>query len=107
MNRRNFLGATAGAAACVLAPAARSAAAPARVLRIGPAEQSLVGLEHPRTAVWAYDGSVPGPELRFRQGDRLRIEAENHLASATTIHWHGVRVPNAMDGVPHLTQPPI
>jgi FtsP/CotA-like multicopper oxidase with cupredoxin domain len=107
MNRRNFLGATAGAAACVLAPRTLPAAEPARVLRIGPSEQSLVGSEHPPTSVWAYDGAVPGPELRFRQGERLRVEAENRLDVATTIHWHGVRVPNAMDGVPHLTQPPI
>jgi FtsP/CotA-like multicopper oxidase with cupredoxin domain len=107
MNRRNFLGATAGAAAIALAPAARPATTPARVLRIAPAEQSLAGPAYPRTAVWAYDGTVPGPELRFRQGERLRIEAGNRLEAATTIHWHGVRVPNAMDGVPHLTQPPI
>jgi FtsP/CotA-like multicopper oxidase with cupredoxin domain len=45
--------------------------------------------------------------LRFRQGERLRIEVENALDTETTVHWHGVRLPNAMDGVPHLTQPPI
>jgi FtsP/CotA-like multicopper oxidase with cupredoxin domain len=107
MNRRDFLGAAAGAAACTLAPAALPATAPSRALRIAGGEQALVGTEHPRTMVWSYNGSVPGPELRFRQGERLRIEAENRLDVATTIHWHGVRVPNAMDGVPHLTQPPI
>ena len=106
MNRRSFLGAAAGAAAYTLAPAALHAT-PSRALRIAGSEQALVGAGHPRTAVWSYNGSVPGPELRFRQGERLRIEAENHLEVATTIHWHGVRVPNAMDGVPYLTQPPI
>jgi FtsP/CotA-like multicopper oxidase with cupredoxin domain len=106
MNRRGFLGAAAGAAATIVAPAL-PAASPTRALRIAAGEQSLVGTEHPRTPVWAYEGSVPGPELRFRQGDRLRVEAENRLDVATTIHWHGVRVPNAMDGVPHLTQQPI
>ena len=50
---------------------------------------------------------MPGPELRFRQGDRLKIAFENALAAGTTVHWHGIRLPNAMDGVPHLTQAPI
>jgi FtsP/CotA-like multicopper oxidase with cupredoxin domain len=50
---------------------------------------------------------VPGPEIRARQGERLRVAVENRLAEETTVHWHGVRVPNAMDGVPHLTQKPI
>ena len=50
---------------------------------------------------------MPGPELRFRQGERLKIAVENALAASTTVHWHGIRLPNAMDGVPHLTQEPI
>src|SRR6185503_17821750 len=78
-----------------------------RVLRLAAARQSLVGSANPDTAVWTYNGSVPGPELRFRQGERLRIGVENALAVDTTVHWHGVRVPNEMDGVPQLTQPPI
>jgi len=67
----------------------------------------LVPEPHPETAVWAYNGAVPGPEIRVRQGERLRVALENRLREETTIHWHGVRVPNAMDGVPHLTQKPI
>ena len=59
------------------------------------------------TDAWSYNGIVPGPEIRLRQGDRLRVAVDNALAEETTIHWHGVRVPNAMDGVPHLTQKPI
>ena len=50
---------------------------------------------------------MPGPEIRVRQGERLRITVENRLAEETTVHWHGLRVPNAMDGVPHMTQKPI
>ncbi len=61
----------------------------------------------PQTAVWGYNGRVPGPEIRVRQGDRVRIIVDNALREATTVHWHGLRVPNAMDGVPHLTQKPI
>ena len=58
-------------------------------------------------AVWAYNGQVPGPTLRIRRGDTLRATLVNQLPQATTIHWHGVRVPNAMDGVPNVTQPPV
>jgi FtsP/CotA-like multicopper oxidase with cupredoxin domain len=67
----------------------------------------LVGPPYPETAVWAYGGTVPGPEIRVRQGEHLQVVVENRLAEETTVHWHGLRVPNAMDGVPHLTQPPI
>ncbi len=59
------------------------------------------------TDVWSYEGDVPGPELRFKQGERLAIELTNHLPGPTTVHWHGLRLPNAMDGVPYLTQPPV
>jgi FtsP/CotA-like multicopper oxidase with cupredoxin domain len=59
------------------------------------------------TNVWAYNGQVPGPLLRIRLGERLRVDFKNSLPQSTTIHWHGVRVPNAMDGVPGVTQPPI
>ena len=57
--------------------------------------------------VWAYNGQVPGPTLRVRLGDTVRVRFTNKLPQATTIHWHGVRVPNAMDGVPGVTQPPV
>jgi FtsP/CotA-like multicopper oxidase with cupredoxin domain len=71
-----------------------------------PAKVALVGAQHLDTAVWAYNGTIPGPEIRIRQGDRLRITVENGLAVDTTVHCHGIRLPNAMDGVPHLTQEP-
>jgi len=102
MKRREFLALAAVASAWP--SAARSAALR---LKVAPARQHLVGAAHPQTETWSYNGAVPGPELRFRQGDRLRIEVENALDADTTVHWHGLRVPNAMDGVPHLTQPPI
>ena len=54
--------------------------------------------------VWAYNGTVPGPELRVTQGDRVRVTLVNHLPDATSIHWHGIRVPNADDGVAGITQ---
>lgn len=70
-------------------------------------EAPLLGVNKAPVRVWNYNGAVPGPELRIRQGERLRVVLENGLDEGTTIHWHGVRVPNAMDGVPHLTQAPV
>jgi FtsP/CotA-like multicopper oxidase with cupredoxin domain len=102
MDRRAFL---LGSAALAVVP--RIAFPEVKKLRLQAARQNLVGAAHPATDVWAYNGSVPGPELRFRQGARLKLEVENALQAGTTVHWHGIRVPNAMDGVPHLTQPPI
>jgi FtsP/CotA-like multicopper oxidase with cupredoxin domain len=56
-------------------------------------------------AAWTYDGTVPGPELRVTQGDRLRVTLVNHLPQSTTIHWHGVPgLPDAEDGVAGITQ---
>jgi FtsP/CotA-like multicopper oxidase with cupredoxin domain len=72
-----------------------------------PATVNLTGSGYPDTAVWAYDGSVPGPELRIRQGEPVRIVVSNKLGEDTSVHWHGIRLPNAMDGVPGLTQNPI
>ncbi len=57
--------------------------------------------------IWTYDGQIPGSEIRVREGDRLRVVVGNELPEPTTVHWHGVPVPNAMDGVPGLTQSPI
>jgi FtsP/CotA-like multicopper oxidase with cupredoxin domain len=56
---------------------------------------------------WLYNGRFPGPELRVAEGDVLRVPLTNDLPEGTTIHWHGVPVPNAMDGVPDVTQQPI
>lgn len=57
--------------------------------------------------VWAYNGTVPGPVLRVELGEEVVVNLTNDLPQPTTIHWHGVRVPNAMDGVPGVTQDPI
>lgn len=71
----------------------------------GPTELPLVDGRALR--VWAYNGQVPAPTLRVRLGETVRVRFTNHLPQETTIHWHGVRLPNAMDGVPYLTQPPV
>jgi len=56
---------------------------------------------------WGYNGSTPGPTLEAIEGDRVRIYVTNRLPEQTTIHWHGIRLPNGMDGVGGLTQPHI
>ncbi len=60
-----------------------------------------------RVKALTYNGQVPGPLIRLRQGERLQATVTNRLSVPTTVHWHGVDVPNPMDGIPDLTQPPI
>jgi len=56
---------------------------------------------------WTYDGGIPGPLIKTRVGDRLIVHFKNELEQPTTVHWHGVRVPIEMDGVPEISQPPV
>ena len=56
---------------------------------------------------YAFNDQVPGPTLRFRQGDRVRINVTNRLPNTTTVHWHGLILPNVMDGPAEVTQAPI
>jgi FtsP/CotA-like multicopper oxidase with cupredoxin domain len=59
------------------------------------------------TAAWTYNGALPGPYIRVRVGDTLIVHFTNNLPEPTTIHWHGVRVSNDMDGAPGMTQAPV
>jgi FtsP/CotA-like multicopper oxidase with cupredoxin domain len=59
------------------------------------------------TAMWTYDGGVPGPLIRAKVGDRLIVHFKNSLPEPTTIHWHGLRIPAAMDGALSHDQSPI
>jgi len=56
---------------------------------------------------YAFNHQVPGPRIELRQGDQVRINVTNHLPESTTVHWHGLTVPNGMDGPAEVTQPPI
>jgi FtsP/CotA-like multicopper oxidase with cupredoxin domain len=56
---------------------------------------------------WTYNGVVPGPMIKVQPGDRVRLALHNELPESTSIHLHGITVPNAMDGVPDITQPPV
>jgi FtsP/CotA-like multicopper oxidase with cupredoxin domain len=59
------------------------------------------------TDAWSYNGQIPGPELRVREGDLVRVIVTNHLPAPTTIHWHGVELNYKMDGVPGVSQDAI
>lgn len=105
--RQAMLGATALAAGTMLPDLALGGGVRTFVLNPGAARRNLAGAGYPDTDVWAYNGRVPGPTIRLKQGEPAKILVKNGLAEPTTVHWHGIRLPNAMDGVPHLTQAPI
>jgi FtsP/CotA-like multicopper oxidase with cupredoxin domain len=95
-------------AAWTLVPPALAQPSPTpRVLRLMPGNARLRGSGQPETPVWGFDGSAPGPLLRVKQREELVLKLANDLPEAVAIHWHGIRVPNALDGVPDLTGPLI
>ena len=57
--------------------------------------------------LWGYNGQTPGPTIEAVEGDKVRIFVTNKLPEHTTVHWHGMLLPNGMDGVGGLTQPHI
>lgn len=57
-----------------------------------------------KVSAWTFNGTAPGPTLHVQQGDEVVVTLVNHLSFGVTIHWHGVRVPNAADGVAGVTQ---
>ena len=61
-------------------------------------------LKNQKVSAYAYNGLVPGPLIRVKNGQRVRIQFTNNLPVETTVHWHGIGVPNSMDGVPGVTQ---
>ena len=77
---------------------------PAAVLSI--TDETIAPLGTPTAATLVGD-QLPGPELRFTEGERFQVLVENRLSEPTTVHWHGMIVPNYMDGVPEVTQYPI
>ena len=102
ITRRGFV---TGAAAGLLLPALpKTAGAQDVTIEAKPASAQLAPSEYGETGVWAYDGAIPGTPLRLRQGERLRRVLVNRLEQPTTIHWHGIRLENAMDGAAGLTQ---
>ena len=73
-------------------------------LRIGPVRKRLDDAE---LRMLAYNGSVPGPNLHVDQGSEVTVQVRNDGDVEATVHWHGLRLENRYDGVPHETQAPI
>jgi len=97
LNRRQIMAAL-GAATL---PLPLSAATVSFTLNPGPASTRIGSRDIP---MLGFNGSCPGPEIRLRQNDTLQVQVENGLEEGTLVHWHGIRLPNAMDGVNVLTQ---
>jgi FtsP/CotA-like multicopper oxidase with cupredoxin domain len=108
LTRRRVL--TAGVAATFV-PLLRTRAASQgdgfRTLTARPGHARLRGADTEATAIWGYDGTVPGPTLRLKRGEELKVRLVNGLAQPTAVHWHGLRIDNRMDGAAGLTQDPI
>ncbi|HWO76933.1 MAG TPA: multicopper oxidase family protein [Bacillus sp. (in: firmicutes)] len=68
------------------------------------AQERIHSLNNEETAtVWTFNGSVPGPEIRVTEGEKVKVNLRNELPDPVTIHWHGLPVPNNMDGIPGVT----
>lgn len=105
MNRRTLLQAT--AASMVLPPLAVWADADMQPLTAAASDIQLLPDDYGKTQIWGFDGRAPGPVVRVPQGQRVRRRLVNDLSVSTSIHWHGIRIENAMDGVAGLTQPAV
>ncbi len=110
LSRRDFMrmAGEAGLGALALslggAGVARSDQATTREIRLEARELTWELAPGRTVQAMAYNGRIPGPELRVKEGERVRVVLSNALREPTTIHWHGLDVPNAMDGVPGVTQ---
>lgn len=76
----------------------------AELIEAKPGEARLNPAHIAPTRIWGYDGVTPGRIVRVRQGGMFDMKLVNGLPQPTTIHWHGIRIDNRMDGVPHMTQ---
>lgn len=92
-----------------LPPQSSLAAKPGQnvVTKVLTAKPTMVDLGGRTVATWAYDDALPGPLVRATAGDLVRITLKNDLPAKSSIHWHGIALRNAADGVPGLTQEPV
>lgn len=74
------------------------------VLEAMPGMAKLQDEVQSMTPIWGYGGNVPGPVIRVKRGGEVWVKFRNNLPQPSTIHWHGIRIDNTMDGVAHLTQ---
>ncbi|MBO9431428.1 MAG: multicopper oxidase family protein [Roseovarius sp.] len=101
MNRRQFL---ASVSAATVLPLPGLAGQTPLKLRAEAVTRQILPEGEGATAMLGFNGSMPGPELRVKRGERVSIEVKNGLEEGTAVHWHGIRLENRMDGVPVLTQ---
>ncbi|NNE52296.1 MAG: multicopper oxidase family protein [Sulfitobacter sp.] len=110
-SRRAFLKSAAALGGALALPRDAFAEDAIPLLRAMPGTAQIAPDGYPTTPVWSYAtdgiGTVPGPELRLRAGERLTRRLVNDLPQATSVHWHGIRIDNAMDGAAPLTQAPV
>jgi len=110
LTRRNVLASGTALAAVATLPR-RGTAQTMPVLRAAPGTAQLAPAGYPATSVWAYAangvGTIPGPEIRVMAGDTMTRRLINDLPQPTAVHWHGIRIANAMDGAAPLTQAPV
>lgn len=108
ISRRNFLAYGAGGAALLTGLGVQRvhAAQPHAHLIAGKIDHEIVA-GHVTKGLMSFAPDGPPPLLRMKQGQQVTIDVENKLEEATTVHWHGLRIPNNQDGVPYLTQWPI
>ena len=104
LNRRQML--AAGTAFAIAGVRTASAANP-RDLKAHVSDIQLLPDDFGKTRIWGFEGTAPGPEIRVAQGARVQKRLVNDLPAATSTHWHGIRIDNAMDGVAGLTQDAI
>ncbi|EFL90935.1 multicopper oxidase family protein [Ahrensia sp. R2A130] len=109
MHRRAFIASVLAAAATPALPRLSLAKVGDGVfeLRASVTQHALAGGDHASSDLWLYNGETPGPIIRVTQGERVRVRFVNDLAEPTSVHWHGIRIENAMDGVSGLTQQPV
>jgi FtsP/CotA-like multicopper oxidase with cupredoxin domain len=132
VDRRRFLTLSSGGAIFLAGCANRSGTAGRPSATVGPDDPAVIQAERARSdpgskvsrhtlraatttvalgstsvSTWAYNDTVPGPEVRVTEGDTLEVAIRNDLPEPTTIHWHGLALRNDMDGVPDLTQTSI
>lgn len=107
ITRRKLFGLTGAAAAIAAFPSVFGAARASDgflEFTAGPSRKKLYRADAAASDLWTYNNAAPGPELRVKVGDRVKVRLINNLEEPTSIHWHGIRIANRMDGVSGLTQ---
>jgi len=109
LNRRTFLRTALSGCAAVAAPQFSLAKTTDGFLELTAAKGQvrLYGANGGQSDLWLYNGRLPGPEIRVKRGERVRVRFKNELDEPSSVHWHGIRIDNSMDGVAGMTQPPV